>query len=146
MWMHCKCLWCACMMRVQFSVHICVCISFCFSGLQSYLLDKAQTAVSCGSLFSLHTHALSLSLSLSLSLLPHPPPPLSSQGKIVDVHETIIREVPPGPTPEGPVYDGPAQVLGPGFAPFKPYLRPYYFHLRVRGPHTSPCMHVQLFE
>ena len=33
---------------------------------------------------------------------------------------------------DGPVYDGPVQILGPGFAPFKPYLRPRFFYLRVR--------------
>ena len=45
----------------------------------------------------------------------------------------------PGPAPNGPVYDGPAQVLGPGFAPFKPYLRPHFFHLRVSINHIYTC-------
>lgn len=95
-------------------------VSSTIFGLQSYLLDKAQTG-----------------------------------GDVVDVHENVIRHIPrggddqppdpvaereddqqghneaPAPDPEGPVYDGPAQVLGPGFAPFKPYLRPHFFYLRM---------------
>ena len=51
---------------------------------------------------------------------------------MVDLHENMIREVPYDPNHEGPVYTGPLEVLGPGFAPFKPYLRPPFFHLRVR--------------
>ena len=63
---------------------------------------------------------------------------------MVDIHENVIRHIPADPNPDhsdtpeqngadhdGPVYDGPVQVLGPGFAPFKPYLRPPFFYLRV---------------
>ena len=50
---------------------------------------------------------------------------------MVDVHGTIIREVPFEPNHEGPIYTGRLQVLGAGFAPFKPYLRPRYFYFRV---------------
>jgi E3 ubiquitin-protein ligase MARCH6 len=73
-------------------------------GLQSYLLDKAQTG-----------------------------------GDVVDIHENVVRHIPPvaadgdqdNANRDGPVYDGPVQVLGPGFAPFKPYLRPRFFYIRM---------------
>lgn len=54
-----------------------------------------------------------------------------TQGVVVDLHGDVLQEVPPDAEQEGPVYTGPLQVLGPGFAPFKPYLRPSYFYLRV---------------
>ena len=58
---------------------------------------------------------------------------------MVDVHENIVRHVPRDANRDQaeladanePVYDGPVQVLGPGFAPFKPYLRPTFFYFRV---------------
>ena len=51
----------------------------------------------------------------------------------MDVHGNVIREVPFDASHEGAVYTGRLQVLGPGFAPFKPYLRPKYFYIRVRA-------------
>ena len=48
------------------------------------------------------------------------------------MHGTIIQIVPYDPTLVGPVYTGATQSMGPGFAPFKPYLRPSYFFIRVR--------------
>ena len=59
-----------------------------------------------------------------------------TQGKVVDFSENVIREIPYDPndtndTNTGPVYTGPLQVHAPGFAPFKPYLRPTYFYIRV---------------
>lgn len=57
--------------------------------------------------------------------------PTPTQGNLVDLHENILREVPYDPNHEGPIYTGPLEVLGPGFAPFKPYLRPPFFHFRV---------------
>ena len=50
---------------------------------------------------------------------------------MVDVHGSVLREVLPGAHVDGPVFTGRLQVVGPGFAPFKPYLRPHYFYLRV---------------
>ena len=50
---------------------------------------------------------------------------------MVDVHGSILRTVPSDADVKGPVYSGRLQVIGPGFAPFKPYLRPRYFYLRV---------------
>lgn len=58
------------------------------------------------------------------------------QGVLVDVHGSIIREVPYNPTHEGPLYTGRLQVIGPGFAPFKPYLRPSNFYFRVSHCHV----------
>lgn len=49
----------------------------------------------------------------------------------MDMHGKVIQALPYDPNWEGPVYTGPTQVLGPGFPPFKPYLRPQYFVLRV---------------
>lgn len=49
----------------------------------------------------------------------------------MDMHGKVIQGLPYDPNWEGPVYTGPNQVLGPGFPPFKPYLRPQYFGLRV---------------
>ena len=53
------------------------------------------------------------------------------QGVIVDTHGQIIGNLNYDPNWEGPVYNGENQILGPGFAPFKPYLRPKYFISRV---------------
>lgn len=52
------------------------------------------------------------------------------QGILVDVHGSIIREV-PFDSNEDSLYTGHLQVIGPGFAPFKPYLRPRHFYFRV---------------
>ncbi|XP_019864267.1 PREDICTED: E3 ubiquitin-protein ligase MARCH6-like isoform X1 [Amphimedon queenslandica] len=52
-------------------------------------------------------------------------------GVVVDMHGNVIMTLPYDPNWEGPVHPGPAEVLGPGFAPFKPYLRTKYFFLRV---------------
>lgn len=56
----------------------------------------------------------------------------------MDMHGKVIQALPYDPNWEGPVYTGPNQVLGPGFPPFKPYLRPRYFGLRVSL--TSPSV------
>jgi E3 ubiquitin-protein ligase MARCH6 len=58
-------------------------------------------------------------------------------GDVIDIHENVLLHIPAEPNPDnpapnGPVYDG-IQVLGPGFAPFKPYLRPRFFYVRVVG-------------
>ena len=53
---------------------------------------------------------------------------------VVDMHGKIIQAVPYDPQFSGPAYTGATQTLGPGFAPFKPYLRPSYFFLRVKEP------------
>lgn len=50
---------------------------------------------------------------------------------MVDVHGSIIREVPYDADNDGSIFTGRLQVIGPGFAPFKPYLRPKYFYFRV---------------
>ena len=51
---------------------------------------------------------------------------------MIDLHGKVITAIPSGPVEdENPVHTGPLQVLGPGFPPFKPYLRPPYFFLRV---------------
>ena len=55
----------------------------------------------------------------------------------MDIHGNVIQEVPYDPAKKDPIYTGPQQVLGPGFAPFKPYLRPPYFYLRVRAYYTA---------
>ncbi len=52
---------------------------------------------------------------------------------MVDIHGNPIRHIEYDPTWEGPVYIGDNQTLGPGYAPFKPYLRPKYFQIRVCG-------------
>ena len=67
----------------------------------------------------------------------------------MDIQENVLRHVPQdpghdGPAPDGPVHDGPVQILGPGFAPFKPYLRPRFFYIRVSGPILSACIHTHL--
>ncbi|KAL5467202.1 hypothetical protein EMCRGX_G031401 [Ephydatia muelleri] len=56
-----------------------------------------------------------------------------SGGTVVDINEAVIRHIPYDPQFPGPVYDGPLQVTGPGYAPFKPYLRPRLFYLRILG-------------
>lgn len=56
---------------------------------------------------------------------------LDTKGDVVDVHGSVLREVPFGADGDGPVFTGRLQVIGPGFAPFKPYLRPHYFYFRV---------------
>lgn len=79
------------------------------------------------------------------------PPPLSPspfpQGNLVDLHGKVIRYVDYNPEQQDPVYTGPLQVLGPGFAPFKPYVRPPYFYTRVScyiaGSHH---VHVHLYS
>lgn len=53
------------------------------------------------------------------------------QGYVVSMRGTVIRELFHDPNYDKPAYEGEAQVPGPGFASFKPYLRPYYFKLRV---------------
>ena len=70
----------------------------------------------------------------------------------MDIHENVLRHIPvggddggPGAVQDGPVYAGPVQVLGPGFAPFKPYLRPRFFFIRVSSHmhvhvHCTVCM------
>lgn len=47
------------------------------------------------------------------------------------MHGTIIQIVPYDPSHAGPVYTGATQSMGPGFAPFKPYLRTKNFFVRV---------------
>ena len=69
------------------------------------------------------SQSLSLSLFLSISL--------SLQGNLVDLHGKVLRYVDFNPDQQDPVYTGPLQVLGPGFAPFKPYVRPNRFYIRV---------------
>lgn len=131
-----------------------LCVSTFSSGLQSYLLDKYQTGVSDQAIIHsciykyfcvplkgtctciLYTHSLPPCLSLSLSI----------QGDVVDIQENVVRHVPvdpsqDGPAPDGPVYDGPVQILGPGFAPFKPYLRPRFFYIRVSGYSSTVCIY-----
>lgn len=53
------------------------------------------------------------------------------QGNLVDLHGKVLRYVDYNPDQQDPVYTGPLQVLGPGFAPFKPYVRPKHFYTRV---------------
>ena len=53
------------------------------------------------------------------------------QGTVVDMRGQAMLDLPEGNPQPGPVYNGEPQVLGPGFAPFKPYLRPKFFHLKV---------------
>ena len=53
------------------------------------------------------------------------------QGTVVDMRGQAMQDLPEGNPQPGPVYNGEPQVLGPGFAPFKPYLRPKFFHLKV---------------
>ena len=53
------------------------------------------------------------------------------QGHVVSMRGTVIRELQYDPTYDKPAYEGEAQLPGPGFASFKPYLRPYYFRIRV---------------
>ena len=48
----------------------------------------------------------------------------------MDVHGAAIAHVPDDPEYNAPLYTR-LQVIGPGFAPFKPYLRPKYFYFRV---------------
>lgn len=48
------------------------------------------------------------------------------------MHGKIVQSIPYDPDFTGPAYTGPTQTIGAGFAPFKPYLRPPYFFLRVR--------------
>ena len=62
----------------------------------------------------------------------HPVSPPLVQGNLVDLHGNVIRYVDYNPDQQDPVYTGPLQLLGPGFAPFKPYVRPAYFYARVR--------------
>lgn len=47
----------------------------------------------------------------------------------MDVHGSIIREVPLNSDEHN--NNDRLQVIGPGFAPFKPYLRPRHFYFRV---------------
>lgn len=54
-------------------------------------------------------------------------------GHVVSMRGTIIRELEYDPTCDKPAYEGEAQIPGPGFASFKPYLRPYYFKFRMAG-------------
>ena len=68
----------------------------------------------------------------------------------MDIHENVLRHIPvggddggPGAVQDGPVYAGPVQVLGPGFAPFKPYLRPRFFFIRVSS-HMHVHVHVHV--
>ena len=65
---------------------------------------------------------------------------MHTQGSVVDINEVVIRHIPYDIQFQGPVYDGPVQVIGPGYAPFKPYLRPRLFYLRVSFSykHYSP--------
>ena len=53
------------------------------------------------------------------------------QGTVVDMRGQAMHELPEGDPQPGPVYNGEPQVLGPGFAPFKPYLRPKFFYVKV---------------
>ena len=50
---------------------------------------------------------------------------------MVSMRGTVIRELLPDLSYDKPAYEGEPQLPGPGFASFKPYLRPYYFRLRV---------------
>ena len=59
------------------------------------------------------------------------------KGTIVDVHGKVIQVLDYDSNWESPAYTGPNQVIGPGFAPFKPYLRPGWFYLRV----CTLCFH-----
>ena len=88
-----------------------------YSGLHSYLLDKPQTGVSFQSASSEMWFIL-----LHLTTV---------QGNLIDLHGKVIRYVEFNPDQVDPVYTGPLQVLGPGFAPFKPYVRLNHFYLRV---------------
>ena len=45
---------------------------------------------------------------------------------MVDVHGDAIPD-----DPNNSLMEIRLQVVGPGFAPFKPYLRPKYFYFRV---------------
>jgi E3 ubiquitin-protein ligase MARCH6 len=47
------------------------------------------------------------------------------------MHGNIIHYLEYDSDWEGPAYVGANEVIGPGFAPFKPYLRPSYFFLRI---------------
>ena len=85
-----------------------------------------------------HTHALSLSLSLSFSL--------SLKGNLVDLHGKVLRYVDYNPDQQDPVYTGPLQVLGPGFAPFKPYVRPKHFYTRVSPLQSAPTKFIVQLE
>ena len=60
----------------------------------------------------------------------------------MDLNENLLREIPYNPdvANQEPPYTGPLQVLGPGFAPFKPYLRPYYFFPRVSDVVLTHCV------
>lgn len=61
---------------------------------------------------------------------------------MVDLHGNVIASIPASPIEEeGPVHTGPLQVLGPGFPPYKPYLRPPYFYLRVS---LVDCLYLHL--
>ena len=59
---------------------------------------------------------------------------------MVSMRGTVIRELDYDPTYDKPAYEGEAQLPGPGFASFKPYLRPYYFKFRVCWYLVCACM------
>jgi E3 ubiquitin-protein ligase MARCH6 len=67
-------------------------------------------------------------------------------GRVVDMHGTVLYELPDGTPQPGPVYGGNPQVLGPGFAPFKPYLRPRYFVLKLLGFLSFTVLSLVLFS
>ena len=106
-----------CIMHTVSLCTVCPCVP------HSYTCTYA-CACTCACIYVYFGISFSLSLSLSLSLSP-------SQGNLVDLHGKHIRSVDYDPDQQDPVYTGPLQVLGPGFAPFKPYVRPSYFYTRV---------------
>lgn len=50
------------------------------------------------------------------------------QGNLIDIHGNIIQYI---PLHSHYVGSRRLEVLGPGYAPFKQYLRPKYFYFRV---------------
>jgi hypothetical protein len=113
-------------------------------GLQSYLLDKAQTG---GDVVDVHENIIHQIPHGTIRDRDGPPeqdqaadhdaPPEQDQADRDGQPEQDQADRDGQPEQDqadrdGPVYDGPVQILGPGFAPFKPYLRPRFFYLRVR--------------
>ena len=104
------------------------------SGLHSYLLDKPQTGVSFEYIYierERERERVNTLSRIGCTFTFFFPLSLFLQGNRVDLHGKVLRYVDYDPDQQDPVYTGPLQVLGPGFAPFKPYVRPKHFYTRV---------------